>query len=92
MNKQELVELISEETETPRAAVEEVLDATLRTIKGTVVEGDSVQLIGFGSFAPGERAARTGKHPQTGEPVEIAATRTVNFVADNSFKDALNAR
>ncbi|MFE5772687.1 HU family DNA-binding protein [Streptomyces sp. NPDC056485] len=92
MNKQELIDLVSEETEASRASVNKVLDAALHTIKSAVAEGDSVQLIGFGSFAAGERAARTGRNPKTGEPIELAASRTVKFTAGKAFKDSVNAK
>ncbi|MEV6419544.1 HU family DNA-binding protein [Streptomyces sp. NPDC051662] len=91
LDKQELINAISESTEVSRATIGKVLDATLHTIKDAVVSGDSVQLIGFGSFTAGERAARTGRNPKTGEPLEIAASRTAKFVAGKTFKDALNA-
>jgi DNA-binding protein HU-beta len=55
-----------------------------------VAAGDAVQLIGFGSFGAGERAARTGRNPQTGETIEIAAAKTVKFTAGKGFKDAVN--
>ncbi|MFJ2110946.1 HU family DNA-binding protein [Streptomyces sp. NPDC087850] len=91
LNKQELIDVVSEEAEASRASITKILDATLHAIKGAVVSGDSVQLIGFGSFTPGERAASTGRNPKTGEPVEIAAAKTVKFVAGKTFKEALNA-
>nr|WP_268257429.1 HU family DNA-binding protein [Streptomyces vinaceus] len=92
VNKQELIDLVSEETEASKASVNKVLDAALHTIKSAVAEGDSVQLIGFGSFSVGERAARMGRNPKTGEPVEIAAGRTVRFMAGKAFKDSVNAK
>ncbi|UAW64635.1 HU family DNA-binding protein [Mycoavidus sp. HKI] len=92
MNKQELIDLVSEEVETSRSSVNKVLDAVLQTIKNAVAEGDSIQLIGFGAFSVGERAARSGRNPKTGEPLEIAAARTVKFTAGKAFKDAINAK
>ncbi len=55
-----------------------------------VADGGSVQLIGFGTFSTGERSARTGRNPQTGETIEIAAAKTVKFTAGKAFKDAVN--
>jgi DNA-binding protein HU-beta len=55
-----------------------------------VAAGDTVQLIGFGSFGTGERAARTGRNPQTGEAIDIAAAKTVKYTAGKVFKDAVN--
>lgn len=92
MNKQELVDLVSEQTETSKESASKVLDTLLHTIKDAVVSGDTVQLIGFGSFSSGERAARTGRNPQTGEPIQIAATRTVKFTAGKAFKDAVGGK
>ncbi len=92
MNKQELIDLVSEEVETSKASVNKVLDALLHTIKNAVAAGDTIQLIGFGSFGAGERAARTGRNPKTGEPINIAAARTVKFTAGKAFKDAVNAK
>ncbi len=92
MNKQELIDLVSEEVDASKASVNKILDALLHTIKNAVAEGDSIQLIGFGAFSVGERAARTGRNPKTGEPLEIAAARTVRFTAGKAFKDAVNAK
>ncbi len=92
MNKQELIDLVSEEVEVSKASANKILDALLHTIKNAVAEGDSVQLIGFGSFSIGERAARTGRNPKTGEPIEIAAARTVKFTAGKAFKEAVNVK
>ncbi|WP_326615574.1 HU family DNA-binding protein [Streptomyces anulatus] len=92
MNKQELINLVSEDTEFSSAQVGKVLEATLRTIKDAVAEGGSVQLIGFGSFAVGERPARTGRDPKTGEPIEIAAAKIVKFTAGKAFKDSITVK
>ncbi|MFJ5114415.1 HU family DNA-binding protein [Streptomyces sp. NPDC088551] len=91
MNKQELVEAVSESAEVSKATITKILDETLYAIKSAVVGGDSVMLSGFGQFSPGERAARTGSNPKTGEPLEISAARVVKFTAGKTFKDALNA-
>jgi DNA-binding protein HU-beta len=73
-----------------KAAAGAMIDATLRSISKAVVEGDTVQLIGFGSFGTGARAARTGRNPKTGEPLQIPASKTVKFTAGKAFKDAVN--
>lgn len=90
MNKQELVEAIVAETGASRVAVQEIVNAVLDTIAKRVAASEAVQLMGFASFARGERAARTGRNPQTGKPVEIAAAETVKFTVGKSFKDAVN--
>jgi DNA-binding protein HU-beta len=91
MNKQELIDAVSEKTDVSRAQTGKVLDALLQTIKDAVSAGKFVQLIGFGSFSAGERAARMGRNPKTGEPLEISATKTVKFTAGKAFKDSVNA-
>ncbi|MFJ1708529.1 HU family DNA-binding protein [Kitasatospora sp. NPDC088346] len=90
MNKQELIDLVAEDTEASKAMVNKVLDTLLVTIRSAVAEGGEVQLPGFGSFAAGDRAARTGRNPRSGEAIEIAASRTVKFTAGKAFKDAVN--
>jgi DNA-binding protein HU-beta len=62
----------------------------LVTVTNAAVKGDPVQLIGFGSFSAGARAARTGRNPKTGEALQIAASTTVKFTAGKLFKDAVN--
>jgi DNA-binding protein HU-beta len=89
MNKAELVEAVASATDSSKASVDEVLNATIATIIKTVTKGDSVQLVGFGTFGSGKRAARTGRNPRTGETIKIAAARTVKFKA---FKDAVNKK
>ena len=90
MTKQELIDAVASEAGTSKDAAEETINAVLSTISNEVAEGNSVQLIGFGSFTSGERAARTGRNPQTGETLQIAAAKTVKFVAGKGFKDAIN--
>jgi len=72
------------------SAASETIDAFLDTVTNAVVKGDPVQLIGFGSFSTGVRAARTGRNPRTGEALQIAASKTVKFTAGKAFKDAVN--
>ncbi|MDR5752376.1 MULTISPECIES: HU family DNA-binding protein [unclassified Caballeronia] len=91
MNKQELLEAVAVQTGASKSAAEETINAVLATISTEVSAGNAVQLIGFGTFARGERAARTGRNPQTGEAVDIAAAKTVKFTAGKAFKDAVNA-
>jgi DNA-binding protein HU-beta len=91
MNKQELLEAVASQTGTSKSAAEESINAVLATVLTEVSAGHAVQLIGFGTFGRGERAARTGRNPQTGEAVDIAAAKTVKFTAGKAFKDAVNA-
>ncbi|GJH14315.1 HU family DNA-binding protein [Caballeronia novacaledonica] len=90
MNKQELIDAVASESGTSKVAAEETINAVFETISKAVAAGDAVQLIGFGSFGTGERAARTGRNPQTGETIQIAAAKTVKFTAGKGFKDAVN--
>ncbi|SAL87818.1 histone family protein DNA-binding protein [Caballeronia arvi] len=90
MNKQELIDAVAAQAGTSKAAVEEAINAVVSTISREVAEGNPVQLIGFGNFCTGARAARTGRNPRTGETVQIAAAKTVKFTAGKAFKDAVN--
>jgi DNA-binding protein HU-beta len=90
MNKQELIDAVASETGIAKSAAEEAINAFLDTVTNAVVKGDAVQLIGFGSFSMGARAARAGRNPKTGEVLQIAAAKTVKFTAGKAFKDAVN--
>ena len=90
MNKQELVDAVASTSGTSKSAAEEAINAVLDTISKEVAAGNAVQLIGFGTFGRGERAARTGRNPATGEAIEIAAAKTVKFTAGKAFKEAVN--
>ncbi len=92
MNKAELIETIAKEAALSKAAAQAALDATTAAIVKAVTKGDSVSLVGFGSFSSGKRAARVGRNPQTGESIKIAAAKTVKFSAGKTFKDAVNKR
>jgi DNA-binding protein HU-beta len=92
LNKAELVAAIADEAELTKAKAEEVLNAALEAIKKAVTKADSVQLIGFGTFSSGKRAARVGRNPKTGEAIKIAASKTVKFSAGKGFKDSVNKR
>ncbi|SAL59583.1 DNA-binding protein HU-alpha [Caballeronia choica] len=90
MNKQELIDAVASDVGISKSAAADTIDAVLDAVSKAVAGGDSVQLIGFGTFATGERSARTGRNPQTGETIEIAAAKTVKFTAGKAFKDAVN--
>ncbi|MGF6767622.1 DNA-binding protein HU-beta [Paraburkholderia sp. GAS199] len=92
MNKQELVDAVAAKTGTSKAAATAAVDALIGTITATVTQGDTVQLIGFGAFSTGARAARTGRNPSTGAEIQIPAAKTVKFTAGKAFKDAVNAK
>ena len=75
MNKSELIDKVAASADIPKAVAGRALDAVIESITGALAEGDSVVLVGFGTFAVKDRAARTGRNPQTGNPIEIAAAK-----------------
>lgn len=89
MNKSELIAAVAEESDISKAAAGRALDALTSTIVGAVAKGDSVTLVGFGTFKSTPRAAREGKNPKTGEKIKIAATVSPKFSAGASFKAAV---
>ncbi|QQC67903.1 HU family DNA-binding protein [Paraburkholderia ginsengisoli] len=91
MNKQDLIDAVAASTGDTKAATGAAIDAILEVVTRAVTRGDTVQLIGFGSFSTGARAARVGRNPSTGAEMQIAAAKTVRFTAGKAFKDAVNA-
>ncbi|CAE6908761.1 DNA-binding protein HU-beta [Paraburkholderia domus] len=91
MNKQELIDAVATTTGDSKAATGEAINAVLGAIIGALTAGAAVQLVGFGSFSTGQRAARIGRNPSTGAEMQIAAAKTVKFTAGKAFKDAVNA-
>ena len=92
MNKADLVEAIANATDLSKSKTDEVVGAMVATIIKAVAKGDSVQLVGFGTFGSGKRAARTGRNPRTGESIKIAAAKTVKFTAGKAFKEAVKKK
>ena len=92
MNKKELVVAVAAKAEITQASVEKALKALVEVTVAEVAKKGKVQLIGFGTFEARERAARTGKNPQTGKPIKIAAATVPAFKAGKLFKDAVNAK
>jgi DNA-binding protein HU-beta len=89
MNKGELIDVTAKEADISKAAAEKALAAILNCIVKAVSKGDSVTLVGFGSFKPSKRAARVGRNPQTGKEIKIAATTVPRFAAGAGFKAAV---
>ena len=89
MNKEELVAEISKSAKVTKKDAEAVLAAIIETIEATVKKGNKVTLVGFGTFERRERAARTGRNPQTGKEIKIAAKKVPAFSAGKKFKDAV---
>ena len=90
MNKSELIDAIAESADISRAAAGRAIDAVVDSVTGALKDGDQVTLIGFGTFSVKERAARTGRNPQTGEEIQIAAAKIPSFKAGKALKDAVN--
>lgn len=90
MNKSELIDGIAESAEIPKAVAGRALDAMIESVTGALKSGEQVVLIGFGTFSVKDRAARTGRNPQTGEPIQIAAARIPSFKAGKALKGAVN--
>ncbi|BBG30482.1 MULTISPECIES: HU family DNA-binding protein [Zymobacter] len=90
MNKSELIEAIAASADIPKAAATRALDAMIDAVTETLKDGGSVALVGFGTFSVKERAARTGRNPQTGAPINIAAAKVPGFKAGKALKDAVN--
>ena len=92
MTKADLIDAIANGADLSKIKAEEALTVVLEEIKKSVTNGDTVQLVGFGSFSAGSRAARMGRNPKTGEAIKISASKTVKFSAGKAFKDAVNKR
>ncbi|SDK90836.1 DNA-binding protein HU-beta [Modicisalibacter muralis] len=90
MNKSELIEAIAASADIPKAAAGRALDAMIESVTDSLKKGDSVALVGFGTFAVKERAARTGRNPQTGKPINISAAKVPGFKAGKALKDSVN--
>ena len=90
MNKSDLVDAIAKSADISKAAAGRALDATVDSIKKALKKGDTVSLVGFGTFKVGKRAARTGRNPRTGETIRIKAAKVPKFTAGKGLKDAVN--
>ena len=87
MNREELITEISKSAKVTKKVASEVLTATIDAIQTTVKKGDKVTLVGFGTFESRKRAARTGRNPQTGKEIKIAAKIVPAFSAGKKFKE-----
>ena len=90
MNKTELIEHIALHADISKAAAARALEATIGAVKTTLKQGNSVSLVGFGTFAVGERAARVGRNPRTGSAIKIDSAKVPKFRPGKALKDALN--
>ncbi len=90
MNKSDLIDAIAESAGLSKADAGRALDATVDAVTGALKKGQSVSLVGFGTFSVRDRAARTGRNPRTGETIQIAASKNPAFKAGKALKDAVN--
>ena len=89
MNKTELVKVVSTQAELTQKDASKAVDALFATISNTLAEGEKIQLIGFGTFEVRERSARKGRNPQTGEEIDIAASKVPAFKPGKELKEAV---
>jgi DNA-binding protein HU-beta len=92
MNKTELVEKLAEEYEFTKVFARDIVDNVFDSLSEAIQKGEEVAIAGFGSFRITERKARTGRNPQTGEPIKIAASKNIKFRPASSFRTSLNTK
>ena len=90
VNKSELIEAVAGSADISKAAAGRAIDAVVESVTSALKKGDQVTLIGFGTFSVKDRAARTGRNPQTGAEIQIAAAKIPSFKAGKGLKDAVN--
>lgn len=90
MNKSELIDAIAASADIPKAQATRALDAVIDSVTNALKQNDQVVLVGFGTFSVKERAARSGRNPQTGQPIEIPAAKIPAFKPGKALKDACN--
>ncbi|HET9976552.1 MAG TPA: HU family DNA-binding protein [Burkholderiaceae bacterium] len=90
MNKSELIEHIARQSDISKAAATRALEAFIGGVKSSLKKGNTVSLVGFGTFAVNKRAARSGRNPRTGAAIKIKAAKVPKFRPGKALKDALN--
>lgn len=90
MNKGELIDAVADSADLSKADAARAVDAVFNSITGSLKQGDSVAMAGFGSFSVKKRAARNGRNPRTGETIFIPASNVPGFKAGKALKDAVN--
>jgi DNA-binding protein HU-beta len=90
MNKSELIDAIASKGDLSKAQAGQALEALIGAVGDALKAGDSVTLVGFGTFSVKERAARSGRNPKTGEAIQIAASKVPGFKAGKGLKDAVS--
>lgn len=89
MNKTDLVNAVAEKSELSKKDAAKAVDAVFQTVMDSLSEGERVQIIGFGNFEVRDRAARKGRNPQTGEEIQIPASKVPAFKAGKALRDAV---
>jgi len=92
MNKEQLIDKLATDAKITKVAARAVLASFIEAVKKTVKKGDKLGLVGFGTFSSGKRKARTGRNPQTGATIKIAAKKTIKFKAGKEFSDFVNGK
>ncbi len=92
MNKADLIEKIAKDTQINKTQAQSAIDSVIDGIQATLKKGDRVTLVGFGTFSVGHRKARTGRNPQTGKPIKIAAKKVAKFTPGAELKSAVNKK
>ncbi|MGM0481116.1 MAG: nucleoid-associated protein HU-beta [Pseudomonadota bacterium] len=90
VNKSQLIDKVAEGADISKAAAGRALDSMIDAVTEALKKDDQVALVGFGTFSVRERSARTGRNPQTGETIQIAAAKVPSFKAGKALKDAVN--
>jgi len=90
VNKAELIDMVADSADLSKAAAARAVDAVFDGITESLQGGDTVTLVGFGTFSVSARSARTGRNPRTGESITIAASKAPKFKAGKGLKDAVN--
>ncbi|KJR43847.1 Histone-like bacterial DNA-binding protein [Candidatus Magnetoovum chiemensis] len=91
MNKSDIIDAISKETSLSKSEATKALEAAINTITQAVKGNDKVTIVGFGTFSLSERKERQGRNPQTGETIQIPASKAPKFVAGKAFKELVNS-
>lgn len=92
MNKTDLINAVADAAQLSKAEAQRAVDGVTAAIAAALKNGNSVSLVGFGTFETGQRAERTGRNPKTGEAITIAAAKTVKFKPGKHLKDTVNGR
>jgi DNA-binding protein HU-beta len=90
VNKSEMIDMVAEAADISKAAAGRAVDAVFEGVTNSLKGGDSVTLVGFGTFSVSDRAARAGRNPRTGETIQIKASKMPKFKAGKALKDAVN--